>query len=320
MNEDQGNSGKSTRVLGLILDGANECYENLKKAFFEDVNPVKYSLQSLLHNTFVAMHITLRGTTGGKAYVTAWAVFSCLVADQVQSFPNHSSIKIQEVEGDQYLKSSEQCPTIRTLGDFSSLYLLQQKDSKSYIAVAFVSDSGVSLTWVTLGEEAINSKETEISWVSWKQLKGWEGSDAKMTSLLIGHQGSSARYPCFACTATQTEIDDGLSKTVFREGELSPMHSHKKYDEFGSRTGKKDDDARRDLSLNITKPPLLDIPHDKRMYEPCHTLSGNMEHVDKGLVKDCVEIEKNSFIYHEAQSICDSLTKDLEDALNERKI
>jgi len=218
------------------------------------------------------------------------------------------------------LKSSKQCPTIKTLDELGSLYLLQQKESKSYVAVALVSDSGTPLTWVTLGEEAINSKETEITSISWKVLKGFEASDAKMVCLLNGHQGPASKCPCPVCIATQAEIDNGLSTTVYREGMYSPMNSYKKYAEFGSRIGKKDDDARRDLSLNITKPPLLFIPHDKCMFEPCHTLSGNVQHIDKEMVKACVEAEKKSLIYREAQVIFEGLTKDLEEAMKERKI
>lgn len=311
MNVDKGNSGKSTMVLGLILDGANESYENLKKAFFHDGNPIKYTLQSLLDNTFVAIRLTLRPTTEAKACITVWGVFSCLVANQIQSFPDQSNIKVKEIEGDQYLKSSEQCPTIKTLDELSTLYLLRQKESKSYVAVALVSDSGTPLTWVSLGEEAINSKETEITSVLWKVLKGFEASDAKMVCLLNGHQGAASRCPCPVCIATQAEIDDGLSTTVYREGAFSPMNSYKKYEEFGSR---------RDLSLNITKPPLLLFPCDKCMFEPCHTLSGNVQHIDKAMVKACVEAEKNSLIYREAQVICEGLTKDLDNAIKERKI
>jgi len=134
LNEDKGNSGNSTSSIGMICDHANESYENLSKTFFLEMHPVMFTLQSLLHNVFILMCVSLKGENGNS--LLGCAIFHCLVASNFRSFPDYSTIQIKNTASDQFLKSSEKCPMLETMEDLSKNCLVRHEKTKCVIAKA----------------------------------------------------------------------------------------------------------------------------------------------------------------------------------------
>jgi hypothetical protein len=319
LNEDKGNSGNSTLSIGMICDHANESYENLSKTFFSEMHPVMFTLQSLLHNVFILMCVSLKGENGNS--LLGCAIFHCLVASNFRSFPDHSTIQIKNTASDQFLKSSEKCPMLETMEDLSKICLVRHEKTKCIIAAVFLhgTTSESAIAWVSLGIEASDAPDTEVTRIYWKQFRGWESSDGKMCSILAGHQGASSKFPCLGCTKSQEQIKQSNCECIARIGEYSNENCFQKYLENDVCTTKKEMDVQRDRCLNITMKPLFDVPLDKKIFGPSHTTTGNYGHLDTLLLEELEDIESRSSFRSQMQEMKDFLADLLKDVKNEIK-
>lgn len=318
LNEKNGNSGKSTVILGVIGDNANECHENLSKTFFSENSPIKSALQMLLDDTLVVMHILLRSAKGEISQECC--ILHCLIADHYRAFPGHRHIKVLNVSDNKFLKSSEKFPVVEKIDDFSNFCLLRHTQNNSIVAAAVLNCVGVPFVWIKIGDDADRLSDAEVTEIQWKRLRGWEGSDNKMCSILSGHQGASSKFSCYCCTNTREEMSNERYECKMRTGERSNLALYEKYRTFRGSTGPADDNARRDECFNISSKPLLDVPIEKQMFAPSHTTTGNMAHLDSLIVKGLEEIEKKSSFYTESRSLQTNLAKHYEEMQSELKI
>ena len=289
-----------------------------RKFFFSENSPIKSTLQMLLDDTLVVMHILLRSAKGEISQECC--ILHCLIADHYRAFPGHCHIKVLNVSGNKFLKSSEKFPVVEKIDDFSNFCLLRHTQNNSIVAAAVLNCFGVPFVWIKIGDDADRLSDAEVTEIQWKRLRGWEGSDNKMCSILAGHQGASSKFSCYCCTNTREEMSDEKCECKMRTGERSDLALYETYRTYRGSTGPADDHARRDECFNISSKPLLDVPIEKQMFAPSHTTTGNMAHLDSLIVKGLEEIGKKSSFYTESQSLQTNLAEHYEEMQSELKI